>query len=102
MGIEWRKSVGGKKVMHVTGRFDFSLRKEFMEKIRQHQVDPDSRLFDLDLSGVTGIDTAGLGMLLVLLDRVGADRHEVALLNCSDAARRSLQFVGFERCFRIA
>lgn len=101
MAIEWRKSSDGKKVMHVTGPFDFSLRKEFMEQIKRHQCDPHSRFFDLDLSGVTRLDTAGLGMLLVLLDRLGAQKNEVALLNCSNAARSNLQFVGFERCFRI-
>ena len=101
MGIEWRKSANGNKVMHVTGRFDFSLRKEFMEKIRQHQCDPHSQFFDLDLSGVTHLDTAGLGLLLVLLDRLGAGNNEVALLNCSQVARSNLQFVRFDRCFRI-
>lgn len=102
MGIEWRKSPEGKKVLHVTGPFDFSLRREFMEKIRQHQCEHHSRPFDLDFAGVTRLDSAGLGMLLVMLDRLGAGDNEVALLNCSRVAKSNLRFVGFERCFRIA
>lgn len=102
MGIEWRKSAGGRQVMFVTGAFDFSRHREFMEQVRRYQGGGLQQGFDVDLSGVTRLDTAAVGMLLLLADRLGAADNEVTLLNCSQAAQAGLRIGGLGRRFRIA
>jgi anti-anti-sigma factor len=102
MCIEWRKSPSGQEVLHVSGTLDFSRRNEFMGKLEQHKADRGSPFFDLDLSGVTHLDTAGLGLLLILLDRLKAADQDICLLNCSPVAKQYLSFANFDRRFLIS
>lgn len=101
MGIEWRNSAHGKKVLHVSGSFDFFCHREFMGQIRQHAADAEDQRFDLDLSAVTSLDSAGLGMLLMLHDWQKAKGTPVALRNCSKAAKENLYLANLHKQFSI-
>lgn len=101
MGIEWRNSAHGKKVLHVVGPFGFSCHKEFMGQIKQHAADAEGQHFDVDLSGVTSLDSAALGMLLILHDWQQAKGKPVALRNCSKAAKENLYLANLHKHFSI-
>lgn len=102
MGIEWRQSATGRHVLHLSGALDFSRNKEFMNELKRHEAARGAQFFDLDLSGVPHLDTAGLGMLLILLDRLQAGDRQISLLNCSPGARQYLDFADFGKRFQIS
>lgn len=101
MGIEWRNSAHGKKVLHVVGPFGFSCHREFMGRIKQHAADTGDQRFDVDLSGVTSLDSAALGMLLIVHDQQQAKGKPIALRNCSQAAKENLYLANLHKHFSI-
>lgn len=101
MGIEWRNSAHGKKVLHIVGPFGFSCHREFMGQIKKHSARTDGQHFDVDLSGVTSLDSAALGMLLILHDWQKAKGSPVALRNCSKAAKENLYLANLHKHFSI-
>lgn len=102
MSIQWKRSAHGKKVLHVAGPFDFSRRQEFTSALRQHQSEQHVHGFDMDLSDVTHIDTAGLGMLLTLHRALRQPAKNVALLNCQHAIKDKLYCAQLHHHFLIA
>lgn len=102
MAIEWRKSVHGEKVLHVSGAFDFSCHKDFLRALKECPNAANVPVINLDLSGATSLDSAGLGLLLILRKQLKAQQKEVALVNCSAIARKNLQVANFHKQFRIS
>jgi anti-anti-sigma factor len=102
MSMQWKRSTHGKKVLHVAGPFDFSRRREFTAALRQHQSEQNAHCFDMDLSDVTHIDTAGLGMLLTLRRAQPHPANNVALLNCQHAIKDKLYSAQLHQHFLIA
>ena len=60
--------VDGRKVMRISGGFNDGLRSDFLYNLQRSRVD------ELDLSGVTGIDGDG-----VALCRLAVDQHKIGI-----------------------
>lgn len=68
---------GAEATAHLAGRFDFAGRKGF-QRMRDTLVqDHDVHLIVLDLASVTHLDSAALGMLLLLLEAAGQSGKQV-------------------------
>ncbi|MCP4598671.1 STAS domain-containing protein [Neptuniibacter sp.] len=80
-------------------RFDFSIQKEFRDAYR-HTEKPHVE-FKVDLPDTRYIDSAALGMLLVLDDHAQQLGGKVILCKPSDDALKILQFANFDHIFDI-
>ena len=55
----------------------------------------------IDLSEVAYIDSAALGMLLVLRERSGSDQSQIKLTGAKDQTLKVLEVADFGRLFEI-
>lgn len=100
MAITYSVSEDGQHVdIHVVGRFDFSSHQEFRDAYSQ--VEPSRVSFTIDLSQTEYLDSAALGMLLVLRERAGGDNADILLKGCNPSVQQIMDITRFERLFRI-
>lgn len=100
MGLSVGVSDDGVVRIVVRGRFDFSVHREFRQAYTSNETRSAKR-YVIDMAGAEYIDSAALGMLLLLRDHVGADASKIRLMNCSAAVRDVLQVSNFDRLFDI-
>lgn len=86
----------GAHVITISGRFDFSCHPEFRAAYAAVLTGTE---VVVDFSGTTYIDSAALGMLLLLRDRVGDPRH-IRLANCKGQPDQVLRIANFHKLFR--
>ncbi len=97
--------------IHITGRFDFSVHREFREAYKDRGVG--SIRYVVDLKGTEYMDSSALGMLLLLREHaVGGqqspgDKRDVGdcgvrIVNCSQEIRQILTISNFSKLFEIA
>lgn len=79
--------------LRISGRFDFRCVKEFQDALQQH-----SRKWIVDFDGVNYIDSAALGMLLLLREHAG-ENGRVGLRRLAGQPRDVLLMAKFERLF---
>ncbi|WP_226667184.1 STAS domain-containing protein [Microbulbifer aggregans] len=95
---------GDALIIRVAGHFDFNLHREFQRAYRN--VIPAPEKFVVDLSETEHLDSAALGMLLLLRDycveagREGAE-PEVELVNPNAHVSHILTVSNFDRIFSI-
>jgi anti-anti-sigma factor len=94
-----QKQDGGLRIK-ISGRFDFSEHKAFRDAY--NQVDPIATRFTLDLSETSYMDSAALGMLLVLRERAGGHRADITLTGCNESIKQILEISRFEQIFKFA
>ena len=82
----------------VRGRFDFSHQKEFRTAYESCDA---SKKFIVDLSTAEYLDSAALGMLLLLLDYVDKDKSRVILSLANDEIKSILLISHFDELFTI-
>jgi anti-anti-sigma factor len=100
MPITYKILDDGRRVdIKVSGRFDFSSHQEFRETYSQ--VDPAKASFHIDLSSTEYLDSAALGMLLVLRERAGGDRADITLQGANPSVQQIMDITRFERLFTI-
>lgn len=87
-------------VIAVRGRFTYDVHKEFREAYEQ--VDIASTRFVIDLAETEYMDSAALGMLLLLRERAGGDQAQVKLINCSKELMQLIKLTNFHNLFEIA
>ncbi|WP_237060662.1 STAS domain-containing protein [Microbulbifer sediminum] len=99
-------SDGGEALtIRVDGNFDFNLHSEFQRAYRECFPAPKS--YSVDLSDTLHLDSAALGMLLLLRDHSlegldgGGQRHTVELINANDHVARVLAVSNFDMIFSI-
>ncbi len=85
--------------IEVTGRFDFGCHQDF--KNAYSQFDTRGARITVDLSGTDYMDSAALGMLLVLRERAGGDEADITLKGCSTDIQKILDVSRFEELFHI-
>ena len=83
--------------IHVEGRFDFNCHQQFRRAYES--VGGPFTEYVVDLKGTEYIDSAALGMLLVLREGVGAAK--VRITNSRPAVRKILQIANFNSLFAI-
>lgn len=87
-------------IVSIAGRFDFGAHGEFraaLEKIR----DGGFTKFTIDLGAVEDMDSAALGMLLLLRDNLGGDKANIQIVRSRPEIREMLSMANFSKLFRI-
>lgn len=82
----------------IQGRFDFSVQKDFRAAYRDC---PPSMNYRVNLAEVEYMDSAALGMLLLLRQHAGDTRECVTLLRPQEAVNKVLRVANFDRIFQI-
>jgi len=90
-------SLGSCLTIHVEGRFDFNCHQQF-RRAYEGAAAPVTE-YVVDLRGTEYIDSAALGMLLVL--RESAGNATVRIANSRPAVRKILQIANFNTLFAI-
>ncbi|AQQ67327.1 hypothetical protein Mag101_06530 [Microbulbifer agarilyticus] len=98
-------SAGGEElVIRVAGNFDFNVHRDFQRAYRN--VSPAPKVFLVDLSATEHLDSAALGMLLLLRDYCAELSHEgeqprVELMNANAHVSHILHVSNFDQIFSI-
>ena len=101
MSITSTVSDDGKMVtIRISGRFDFSSHHDF--RAAYSQVDPMKAGYIIDMKDTEYMDSAALGMLLVLRERAGNDAAKITLSGCRPDVQRILDISRFDQLFSIA
>ena len=102
--MDWNVLPHGRKVLRISGALNYSRYSEMqmtLARCGQSRGGGGDDDIDLDLSHVTVLDTSGLGLLLLVHDKLAASGRPIGLLNCGAQVRSMLQFARFERYFEI-
>ena len=82
----------------ISGRFTFSLYKEFAASYKNQEPPPEK--VDVDLRAVEYVDSAALGMLLSMRNYFGADK-KISLLHANDSVKKILEIARFDKKFSM-
>lgn len=85
-------------IVTLDGRFDFMCHADFRKSFADA---PKGTNFVVDLGKVTYMDSAALGMLLLLRERVSGDPTRVELRNAQGQPREVLNVANFGQIFRL-
>lgn len=96
MALEAVKHNDSSTTIKVAGRFDFSCHASFREAYAGTKEGHD---FIIDMAETTYVDSAALGMLLLLREHAQKTGSRVAIANCNGPAREVLQIANFQRLF---
>ncbi len=83
----------------IRGRFEFSHHHQFREAYAK--TNPESTKFVIDLSETSYMDSAALGMLLVLRERAGGNNSDITLSGCNQEVQKILEITNFHNLFKI-
>ena len=86
----------GLTTIAISGRFDFQCITEF-----QPALQIDDRRWVVDLTHADYVDSAALGMLLLLRERAGGDSGRVTIRGLRGQPRDVLKIARFDRMFTI-
>ncbi|NOX76111.1 MAG: STAS domain-containing protein [Gammaproteobacteria bacterium] len=89
---------GGELSMTIDGRFDFNIHAAFRDAYRDVPI---TTKFVVDLTRTTFMDSAALGMLLLLREFVGEDASAVKIRNCRPDVRKVLQISNLDKLFTV-
>jgi anti-anti-sigma factor len=99
MPINVTKSDDGNTVtLNISGRFDFSLHKEFRDSYRDQ---PAGVKYVLNMRNTEYMDSSALGMLLLLREHAGGDNSNITIEGCQDDIRKILTISNFSKLFTI-
>lgn len=86
----------------VTGRFDFSIHRDFRRAYEEVLATPGVREIGVDLGKVDYIDSSALGMLLLLREKALNQNVRVDLEHAQGPVRQVLDVANFGRLFQIS
>lgn len=92
----------GTAVIRLSGRFDFSVHREFREAMARALEPREVKEIQVDLASVAYLDSSALGMLLMLRERARADNRAVCIANCKDSVKQVLDIANFGKLFSIS
>jgi anti-anti-sigma factor len=84
----------------ITGRFDYSMHRDFREAYRNYSGTGIE--YRVNLSGTEYMDSSALGMLLLLREHAGGDHARIVIERPSDVIRKILEIANFHQLFTIA
>ena len=87
--------------LRLEGEFSFPSHQAFQDATQELVDDPGLREIGLDLTGLSGLDSSALGMLLTLREKAEARQKQVILLNPPNHIARLLRSVSFGKLFQI-
>lgn len=99
MSLETVRQSENCTIIKVNGRFDFSCHTAFREA---YAGAAGGMEFIVDMGGASYMDSAALGMLLLLREHVQQEGGRVSITNCRGQTYDVLQIANFHRLFKIA
>lgn len=102
MQMGFLRADDGKPILKLAGRLDFTHRERFVEMVEAISDELTEADLRVDCSQLDDIDSSGLGLLLILRDRLGRSGRGVMLINCGQRVRDVLGMVQFGRLFTLA
>ena len=85
----------------LSGRFDFSAHRDFRAAIDTQIKAAAVQAIEIDMGSVDYLDSAALGMLLLLRDQANNARKTVILSNCRGVVQQILDIANFKKLFTI-
>jgi HptB-dependent secretion and biofilm anti anti-sigma factor len=98
MGLETVRDNDSCTTIKIKGRFDFSCHSSFREA---YSKAPAGCEFVIDMEEASYMDSAALGMLLLLREHVQQSGGRVSIQNCRGQTYDVLQIANFHRLFKI-
>lgn len=98
MSLECEKQGDNCMVIKVKGRFDFSCHTAFREA---YTTAREAAEFIVDMEEASYMDSAALGMLLLLREHAQQNGGRVTITNCRGQTYDVLQIANFHRLFKI-
>jgi len=95
------KADGKRAVAHLSGRFEFSARREFRDVLDTALQNKDIEEVVVDLADVDYVDSSALGMLLMLREKANSVKKRLALANPRGIVKQTLDIAHFEKFFSI-
>lgn len=87
--------------LRLAGSFDFKAYRDFQSAYKPLLEQPGIKQLELDMGGLTYMDSSALGMLLLLREKAEIPGIKVSLVNCHDLVRDILEVANFARFFEI-
>lgn len=78
--------------------FDYSEQAEFRQA---YESVPGNQQFVIDFRDTRYLDSAALGMLLLLREYAGEEQANIALINCDDEVKNIFRISNFNKLFNI-
>lgn len=98
--VSTKLSDDGKELtIFVIGRFTYDVHKGFRNAY--NRVDMTNTGFIIDLRSTEYMDSAALGMLLLLRERAGGDQADIKITNCSPELEHLIKLTNFHNLFKI-
>lgn len=91
---------GAVLTIYVAGVFDFKLHAAF--RAAYEGVAPRPRRYVVDLSQTEYLDSAALGMLLLLRKFAACDDNCVSISNAAPSVAKILKIANFQKLFKVA
>ena len=85
----------------MSGRFDFEVHRNFKNAYLSLIDNAAVREIGIEMSKVDYLDSAALGMLMLLNERAKEARKQVTLLNASGVALQVMEVANFSKIFNI-
>jgi HptB-dependent secretion and biofilm anti anti-sigma factor len=92
---------GQRARMSLSGRFDFSVHREFHDACLKPLQNPVVTEIEIDLGAVDYLDSSALGMLLLLREKASSANKTTSLTNCHGVVAQILDVVNFNKLFVI-
>lgn len=91
---------GPKHIIKIQGRFNFSMHLEFRDAYCN--VTDSGKIFVLDFSDVSYLDSAALGMILLLREHAQKNAGSVEICRVNDDVKRVLVIANFDSLFPVS
>jgi HptB-dependent secretion and biofilm anti anti-sigma factor len=98
MSLETVKQSDQCTIIKINGRFDFSCHSAFREA---YSGSASGTEFIVDMAEASYMDSAALGMLLLLREHTQQQGGKVTITNCRGQTYDVLQIANFHRLFKI-
>lgn len=98
MTVQVQKGLKDSLVIRINGRFDFSCHGEFKQA---YTGTSGCTSFIVDMGQVSYMDSAALGMLLLLRDHATSKGATVAITSCRGQPSEVLKIANFDKLFKI-
>ena len=96
------KQDGDKVTLVLSGRFDFSVHRDFRTGYEDALNAAGAKKIALDMAAVDYLDSSALGMLLLLNERARATNAEVSIVRCSPGVMKILEIANFSKIIKIS
>ncbi|HJV91494.1 MAG TPA: STAS domain-containing protein [Holophagaceae bacterium] len=92
---------GTSTVLELTGRFTFEDHPTFKAALTQLWERTGAKAVTLDFSGLSYLDSSALGLMLLMRERAAAAGVKLVIRRPSEAVRKLILVVNFDRLFEI-